>query len=217
MRNKSRIKTPYLIAILLWVFFTITVLIYNINYSNINSGDLSSLVFTSIGVLITLLSVAIADRKKLKYEGKVSCWINKTDIINVNNDSSTPIGTYIKTTFMIDNYSKHDINSLIVNLRIPSKIFYRGPYIQDFLTSYEFKNTLILSSSSMKYLGSTKGDSDLVFEQYFNLDAWANDRVAYITIAGDNIIPTTFKIDLLKRDELKMSNSENPVKLKQVK
>ena len=58
---------------------------------------------------------------------------------------------------------------------------------------------------------------DLVFEQYFNLDAWANDRVAYITIAGDNIIPTTFKIDLLKRDELKMSNSENPVKLKQVK
>jgi hypothetical protein len=216
MRNNTRIKTPYIIATILWIFFAVIVLIYNISYGNISSGDLSSLIFTSMGVFITLLSIAIADRKKLKYGGKVIAWINKTDTINVNNDTLTPLGTYIKTTFKIDNYSKHDINSLNVNIRIPSKIFYRAHSLEDFLTCYEFKNTLILSSSKMKYLGSTKGDSDLIFEQYFNFDAWPNDRVLYITIAGENIIPTTFKIDLLQKKELMMSSSDKPIKLTQV-
>ena len=211
-----RIKTSYIVATVLWVVFALMVILYNVIHDDISSGELTSLIFTAVGVFITLISIAISDRKKLKYEGKIICWINKTDIINVNNDILTPIGVYTKITFKIDNYAKHDIKSLLVNIRIPSNIYYRAPNTGEFLTSFEFKNTIMLSSSKMKYLGSTNGDSDLILEQYFNFDAWSDNRVVFVTIAGENIIPTTFNIDSVKKEELKKSNSNNPVKLTQV-
>ena len=169
--------------------------------------------FTGVGVLLTLISIAISDRKKPTFEGKVLCWINKDTVINVNNPFHTAEGMYTSVTFKVDNYKRHVINSLTINIRIPSIIYYPQITPSLNLSNYEFKETIILTHSGIKFLGTTNGDSDVIIEHHFNFESWKQNRVAYVTIAGDNIVPTTFKIDNELRTQLLNSNSSNPITL----
>jgi hypothetical protein len=210
---KNRLKTQYIVTGIIWILLIGFAIFYNKKQPSTSILDLSNLTFTGVGVLLTLISIAISDRKKPTFEGKVLCWVNKDDVLNVNNPFHSPEGKYTNVTFKVDNFKRHVINSLTINIRIPSIIYYRQSTPSVNLTTYEFKETIILTHSGIKFLGTTNGDSDVIIEHHFNFDAWNKNRVAYVTISGDNIVPITFKIDNELRTQLLTSTSKNPITL----
>ena len=120
-------------------------------------------------------------------------------------------------SFEIDNYKKEPINGIVINFRIPSKIYYKEKTDVNRFSVYESKQTKILTSDIIKFLGNTNGDSDLIFEHYFNFNEWSENRVIYITIAGDNIRTTTFSINKDLSKQLEKSTSIKKINLRKDK
>lgn len=212
----SRISSGYLISIVVWLIVGLAFIILNRNY-NILSIDDTNLVLGTISVAISILSLGLATIRLPEFKGKIECWNNKTEVINVNNEGRDyQTGTYKLISFKIQNKDKQPIKSLVVNFRFPKNI-YRNK-IQDNLRDKEIniKDTVIYTSDAIKFLGVNQGDCELIFEHYIQIQKMNRSNI-YMTISGDNIRPTTFKINKELGENIDVSNSKQTIQLPRVK
>jgi hypothetical protein len=210
-----RISYSWYIVLFIWILIGVTFIILNSTY-NILSNEDSNLILGLISVGVSIVSLGLATMKNPKFKGKVKCWNNLDQQRNVNNNHITPIGNYSCISFKIDNYNKLPVNGLTINFRCPSNIYHNGITDSIGYSRYEFKNTILLTSDKIKFLGNTTGDSDLVFEHYLELSKWEKNRVIYVTVAGDNILPTTFRIKHSEIEQVNNSSSSKKHILKRV-
>lgn len=207
-----RMNFWYIFSLIVWGIVATIFFLVNKNIHFLSVDD-TNIILSGIAVAISILSLGLSTMDNPKFKGKVICWNNITNEIHTNNGVLAPTGIYSHLTFKIDNFKKTPIKGLIVNFRFPSKIYYPAGTNNMKFTFFEFKNTMMITSDSIKFLGNTNGDSDLIFEHFLELNKWEKNRVLYITIAGDNIVPTTFKIDNKQKDDIVNSSSKVPVKL----
>jgi hypothetical protein len=207
-----RVNFWYIFSLIVWgIVATIFFLVNKMN--PFLSIDDTNLILGGITVGISILSLGLSTMDNPKFKGNVTCWNNITALRDVNNNENALIGKYSCITFKIDNYKKNPVNGLTINFRFPSKIFYQDRHNKFNYSFFEFKNTIMVTSDNIRFLGNTNGDSDIVFEHSLEFTRWDKNRVIYITIAGDNIVPTTFKIDNEQKDLLFNSSSKEPIKL----
>ena len=210
-----RIKRSYYIAIFVWLIASGIFLWFNKTFNFLTQED-SNFILGIITVAVSILSLGLATMNGLNFEGNITCYNIPSQLITANNSAIAPIGNYNLITFKIDNQNKEPIKSLTVNFRVPSLILYKQLGHNPNLNYFDFKDTTIITATPLKFLGNTKGDCDLVLEHYLNLEAWSNSRVIYITIAGDNINPTTFKLKFDEKELILNSNSSKPYRLSKV-
>tara|TARA_B100000780_G_C21084901_1_gene437037 strand:- start:228 stop:869 length:642 start_codon:yes stop_codon:yes gene_type:complete len=210
-----RINPWYLAIIIIWVLIGGIFIVLN-SKLHFSSIDDTNLILAFISVAISILSLGLATMKSSKFKGTIKCWnvpakkiIREPGVLNH--------GEYSCISFEIDNYKKEPINGIVINFRIPSKIYYKEKTDVNRFSVYESKQTKILTSDIIKFLGNTNGDSDLIFEHYFNFNEWSENRVIYITIAGDNIRTTTFSINKDLSKQLEKSTSIRKINLRKVK
>ncbi|PWL32656.1 MAG: hypothetical protein DCO96_03670 [Fluviicola sp. XM-24bin1] len=202
----------YWFSLIAWGAFATAFFVLNRNHDWISVED-SNLILGGITVAISILSLGLASMKKPKFKGKITCWNVEKNKLNVNNNSINPIGTYNCITFCIDNFKQDPIKDLVVNFRIPSNIFYERHQNVANLSYFRFKETIMATSNSITFLGSANGDSDIVFEHFLELSKWDKNRVLYVTISGNNIRPTTYRLKHSQLDTLKKSKTDDPIEL----
>lgn len=212
----KRISFWYIVSLVFWVIFALIFFMINRSAPFLSVDD-TNLILGGIAVGISILSLGLSTMDNPKFKGNVICWNNVTHLKKLDNDYLGPRGAYSCITFKIDNYQKKPVNGLTINFRFPSKMFYTDRYNNFNYSFCEFKNTMMITSDNIKFLGNTNGDSDIVYEHFIEFNRWDINRVIYITIAGDNIVPTTFKIDNKQKDILFNSSSKEPIKLIRVK
>lgn len=210
-----RIKRPYYLAIIIWLLTSVIFLFFNKTYNFLTQED-SNFILGILTVAVSILSLGLATMKGLNFEGNITCWHIPSQLVTVNNSGNSPIGKYNLITFKVDNQNREPIKSLTVNFRVPSIIFYRQLSHNLHVNYFDFKDTTIITATPLKFLGNTKGDCDIILEHYLNIEAWDKQRVIYITIAGDNINPTTFKLKFVEKELLLNSNSSKPYRLSKV-
>lgn len=206
-----RISKGYWISLVLWLTATLGLMLANKFFSVLNSEDVNILLGI-IAVAVSIVSIGIATIKKPAFSGIIYCWNVAKKKQFVNNDIVTPIGEYHCITIRIDNNGNEPIKDLVVNFRFPLPIFQkRFPQNNDFYSHYEFKDTIMLTAKNISFLGSNKGDSDIIFEHFLNLDKWHSQRKFYVTVSGSNITPTTKCLDSSMTDSIISSTSEKPL------
>lgn len=208
----KRINFWYKFSLIAWGIIATIFFLANKRYPFLSVDD-TNLILGGITVAISVLSLGLSTMENPKFKGKVICWNNETQLRKVNNNAFALIGDYSCISFKVDNYKKIPVNGLTVNFRFPTKIFYREIHNSFNFSFCEFKNTIMVTSDHIKFLGNTNGDSDIIFEHFLEFDKWDINRVVYITIAGNNIVPTTFKIDNKLKEGIFKSSSKAPVKL----
>lgn len=211
-----KINPWYLIIIIIWILVGVVFIVLNskIHFSSI---DNTNLILTFISVAISVLSLGLATMKLPNFKGEIECWNNKTQEKRVANDASgCGLGTYNWISFRIQNKDKEAIKGLIVNFRFPRSIYCERR--QDPLKSKDIiiKDSLIYTSDAVKFLGINTGDCELIFEHQIKISEMGNPNI-YMTVSGDNIRPTTFRIDKNLGIGIADSNSKNIIKLPKVK
>ena len=207
----KRINKWYVIAIITWIVLSIAVLCLDAERHILKSLD-TGLTLGVISVTISILSLGLASMSKPKFKGELTCWNVKTKLQQVSNSNTNPMGQYSCITFQINNKGKKPIRDLTVNFRFPSKVFYNPHTVDKFVSYFQFKETIIITAEHLRFLGSSSGDCELVLEHLLNLSAWDENRKFYITISGENIEPTTYKLDSSMNDSLLNSDSKDPIK-----
>jgi hypothetical protein len=211
-----RINFWYLAGLGLWILLGISFVIYN-RCANILSIDDTNLVLGIISVAVSILSLGLATMKQPKFRGKVTCWNNKSQAKNVNNSGSgSEIGLYNWISFEIQNKDKEAIKSLVVNFRFPKSIYCerRGDGLQERVLY--IKDSVIYTSAAVKFLGTANGDCELTFEHLLRISEMGKPNI-YVTVSGENIRPTTFKIDNELGAKIEKSDSRKKVELPNVK
>jgi hypothetical protein len=211
-----RINVWYFVGLTIWVLLGVSFIIYN-RHTNILSIDDTNLVLGIISVAISILSLGLATMKQPKFKGKIVCWNNKTHSRNINNTGSgCEMGYYNWISFEIQNKDKEAIKSLVVNFRFPKSIYCerREDGLQERVLY--IKDSVIYTSDAVKFLGTNHGDCRLIFEHLIKISEMGRPNI-YVTISGDNIRPTTFKINKELGVEIANSDSDKKVKLPKVK
>jgi|TARA_B110000027_G_scaffold124683_1_gene141479 hypothetical protein len=211
-----RISPWYLGVLVLWLATGTAFIIYN-NKSNFLSTDDTNLLLGLISVAISILSLGLATMKSPEFKGDILCWNNKTQEHNINNSvSGCEIGLYNWISFKVQNKDKEAIKSLTVNFRFPTSIFCerRQDKLKDKVIN--IKNSVIYTSDAIKFLGTNKGDCELIFEHLVKISEMSKPNI-YMTISGDNIRPTTFVIKKKLGIEIANSDSKHTIKLPKVK
>jgi len=211
-----RLKVGYLFSIIIWIVLGFTFIVLNKEYNILSKQD-SNLILGIISVAISILSLGLATMRLPEFKGKVECWNNKSQAISVNNsEKGYEKGNYKLISFKIQNRKKEPIRNMVINFRIPS-IIYRNK-TQDNLKNKEIiiKDSAIYTSDAIKFLGVNQGDCELTFEHHIKIQKMRRGNI-YVTVAGDNIRPTTFKINKDLGEKIDISNSRQPLKLPKVK
>lgn len=211
-----RISTWYLVSIVIWIALGVTFIVFNSKYDLLSIDD-TNLVLGIISVAISILSLGLATMKLPRFKGSIECWNNKSQEHTVNNTNrGVELGVYKWVSFKIQNKNKEAIKSLVVNFRFPKSIYLERT--QDKLKDKVFyiKESAIYTSDGIKFLGVKQGDCELTFEHLIRIPEMGRANI-YMTVSGDNIRPTTFKIDKELGMKIDASNSENIIKLPRVK
>ena len=211
-----RISPWYIGTLLIWVALGIVFIVFN-SKVNLLSIDDTNLILGVISVAISILSLGLATMKLPKFKGEVECWNNKTQEHPVSNIvSGCELGVYNWISFRIQNKDKEAIKSLVVNFRFPRNIYCERR--QDPLKNKDIiiKDSVIYTSDAVKFLGINTGDCELIFEHLIKISELGNPNI-YMTISGDNISPTTFRIDKDLGVDISNSNSKNTIKLPKMK
>ena len=211
-----RISPWYIGTLLIWVALGIVFIVFN-SKVNLLSIDDTNLILGVISVAISILSLGLATMKLPKFKGEVECWNNKTQEHPVSNIvNGCELGVYNWISFRIQNKDKEAIKSLVVNFRFPRNIYCERR--QDPLKNKDIiiKDSVIYTSDAVKFLGINTGDCELIFEHLIKISELGNPNI-YMTISGDNISPTTFRIDKDLGVDISNSNSKNTIKLPKVK
>ena len=213
----KRIIKWWYIVVGTWLLIGVGFVVLNNQFNLITIED-TNLLLGIISVAISLVSVAIATMKKPKFKGTVSCWNIERDKRNVNNKGlGIDIGVYNCISFEIDNYRKTAIQNLVVNFRIPESIIYNFHNNNSELKFRKSKNTVIVTFDNLRFLGNSTGDCKVNVDHIINITKWKekeSHRVLYVTIAGDNIEPTTFKLKSEKVDDLLASTQQDEKRVK---
>jgi len=213
----KRINIWWYLVLAFWIILGVGFLVLNKQFNVITIED-TNLLLGIISVGISIVSVAIATMKSPKFKGKINCWNVEKEKRNVNNNGlGIDIGTYNCISFEIDNYKKTAIQNLVVNFRIPKSIIYEYQNNNSELKYRESKDTVIVTFDNLRFLGNSTGDCKLNIDHLINIIKWnekESHRVIYVTIAGDNMEPTTFKLESKKVDELLISTKQYDKKIK---
>jgi hypothetical protein len=210
-----RINLLYIIIIIAWVIVGVVFIVLNSKLHFLSIDD-TNLILGIISVAISILSLGLATMRQPKFKGTIKCWNVPSKKVTRERGVFNH-GEYSCISFEVDNYKKEPINGIVINFRIPSKIYYKEKTDANRFSIYESKQTKILTSDIIKFLGNTNGDSDLIFEHFLNFNEWSKNRVVYITIAGDNIRTTTFSINKELSEQIAESSSSRMVNLPKVK
>jgi hypothetical protein len=211
-----RISPWYIGTLLIWVALGIVFIVFN-SKVNLLSIDDTNLILGVISVAISILSLGLATMKLPKFKGEVECWNNKTQEHPVSNIvNGCELGVYNWISFRIQNKDKEAIKSLVVNFRFPRNIYCERR--QDPLKNKDIiiKDSVIYTSDAVRFLGINTGDCELIFEHLIKISELGNPNI-YMTISGDNISPTTFRIDKYLGVDISNSNSKNTIKLPKMK
>ena len=211
-----RISPWFIGTLLIWVALGIVFIVFN-SKVNLLSIDDTNLILGVISVAISILSLGLATMKLPKFKGEVECWNNKTQEHPVSNIvNGCELGVYNWISFRIQNKDKEAIKSLVVNFRFPRNIYCERR--QDPLKNKDIiiKDSVIYTSDAVKFLGINTGDCELIFEHLIKISELGNPNI-YMTISGDNISPTTFRIDKDLGVDISNSNSKNTIKLPKMK
>lgn len=211
----KRINKWWYFILVLWVLTGIVFIGLNKNFSFINDSD-TNLILGIIGVAISIMSLGIATMRNPKFKGTIHAWNVEKQVRDVNNKGSgVPLGRYNCIYFQINNYEKHPINNMVVNFRMPKRIYYPMRYNNADLSFRDSRDTIIATFENLRYMGNSNGDCKLDVPHYINFKEWESNksRVIYVTVAGDNIEPSTKRLKFDKLEELKISNENQKVKL----
>jgi hypothetical protein len=212
----KRINIWWYLVLIFWLLIGFSFIIINKKYNIITIED-TNLMLGIISVAISLVSVAIATMKLPKFKGKVYCWNIEKNKRNVNNKASgADIGVYNSISFEIDNFQKTAIQNLVVNFRIPKSIINAYRNNNSELKFRESKDTVIVTFDNLRFLGNSNGDCKLNIDHFLNISKWKEEeykRVIYVTVAGDNIEPTTLRLKSESIDNILLSTQEHKKKV----
>lgn len=185
----------YLFAILLLFCFRIIILD--------SDQDNLALVLGLISIGVSILSLMLASQSYIKFEGKINCWnVAKNEYVRELGYFNH--GTFKEINFEINNYNKKVIRGLFISIRHPKNLK-SGKKTENF-DIYDYKETSVLSNSKIKFLGNSNGDCTFPVSIYLK-DIELNKGKIFISVSGDNIDTTTFRIDKELFEKIKSSNS----------
>jgi len=193
----------YWLIIVAWVILFVSFLLVNhlcIELSN----DSANLVLGGIAVMISIISLGIANKSKPSFNGVIKCWSLETEI--------QPDGEgkpkFQQINFEIINSTAVPIKDLVVNFRIPKKIFFQNNNNQGVYSFFEYGETIILTSNMLSFLGTNNGDNHITFEHYINYRDWKKSNI-YITISGSNILPKSTEINQKDKSKILLHSINN--------
>lgn len=199
----------YWIAISLWLLVFVTFLIINHIYIQIND-DTANLILGGIAVSISIISLGIANKVKPSFTGDINCWILERKPIQIGGEGK-PI--YHHVNFEIINNTHLPVYNLIINFRMPKNILHLTSQNSRLFKVVEFGETIVLTCDTIPFLGTNKGDNNFTIEHLINLVNWTKKTNIFITIAGDNILPTTVAIKQENKSTIILSNPKDKSKL----
>lgn len=195
-------KTKYILLLTAIVIFFTLGFIDLANPNPLIDSTIASYISSFISILIAVIALHLADKKPKAFDGKLICSYTSSKDISSNNTIMAPKGEYQCLSFEINNHDATPISDLIVSFRFPSQIIHPGYTTGYNYRSVTLKNTEILSFSEVSYLGNNVGDCRISLEHYVRLTEWPKTRVLYITIAGSNVHPRTYKLNSDDFDQL---------------
>jgi len=193
-------KNLYIILIITWSLVFTTFIVIN-EKCNWVSSDTTNLIMGGVAMLVSIISLAIADRKKPFFKGEIHFWVvagnSKFSKVEENMHSE-----YTELSIKVINKAKNAIDELLVSFRLPSNFYLKSDDEKNGYQYFWFKESLIITSDKVRFLGNQTGDNNITFEHYLRVSKMGENRKVYITISGKNIMPTT--IYLSKDDIIKL-------------
>ena len=101
-----------------------------------------------------------------------------------------------------------------MSFRLPSNFYLKSDDEKNGYQYFYFKESLIITSDKVRFLGNQYGDNNITFEHFLRVHKMGENRKIYITITGQNISPTTFSLSKDEIVELRNYNSDKPFILK---
>ena len=204
-------KNIYIVLIIIWSLAFTTFIVIN-EKCNWVSSDTTNLIMGGIAMLVSIISLAIADRKKPFFKGEIHFWVvaRNSKFSKVEEDLHAE---YTELSIKVINKAKNAIDELLVSFRLPSNFYLKS----DEKNGYQyfwFKESLIITSDKVRFLGNKTRDNNITFEHFLRVPKMGENRKIYITISGQNILPTTFSLSKNEIVELINYNSEKPFILK---
>jgi hypothetical protein len=205
-------KNIYVILIPIWFLAFTTFIIINERCSWVSS-DTTNLIMGGIAMLVSIISLAIADRKKPFFKGEIHFWVvaGNSKFLEVEENMHSE---YTELSIKVINKAKNAIDELLVSFRLPSNFYLKSDDEKNGYQYFRFKESLILTSDKVRFLGNKTGDNNITFEHFLRVHKMGENRKVYITISGQNISPTTTSLTKKQIVELSNYNSEKPFILK---
>lgn len=194
------IKDKYFAIIIL----IILAYILNLRF-NFIPDEKVNLLLGFIALIISIISLGIADSKQSKLKIKLKVW---------NRNNTKFIGGKTEITnfaFELINKGKDAIEGLTVSFRFQESAYYKPS--DNYQNNYYFKfgERIVVQNDTVKYLGITTEDNYIRYEHYIKeIDTWNKGKIA-ITIGGNDYLPYTFLIDHEEKDIIKNSSNSNPI------
>ena len=172
-------------------------------YLDLIHDDKINLNTALIALIISIISLGIADKKQRKLKLKFSVWKRKEK----QREGSDKINSI---AFQLDNLNKVPLEDLVVSFRFEASIYDRSIDNNQNNSYFEFGERIVVQNDTIKFLGVDHADRFVRFQHYVrDFHKWEKGKIA-VTVSCRNFIPTTHQIDFSERDELLEATYENP-------
>lgn len=176
----GRYKGVYVILFFIVLLLGFGFLLLNQRYAWFDDKDVT--VITSlVALLIATISLAIADPKLKKFQGRLEiCCTGR--IIH---------GDYYLCIIKIFNSSTEPLVNFKVDFRYPAETFARGDTVggSDY---FKLSSVVIVNNDNYRFLGTGVDDNFAAFEHYLALERFKNN--AFISIHADGMEVRTFLV-----------------------
>ena len=202
----------YIGLIIAWLLIFTSFIVANAKYNWVSS-DTTNLIMGGIAMLVSIISLAIADRKKPFFKGEIHFWVvaRNSKFSKVEEDLHAE---YTELSVRVINKAKNAIDELLVSFRLPSNFYLKSDDEKNGYQYFWFKESLIITSDKVRFLGNQSGDNNIIFEHFLRVHKMGGNRKVYMTIAGQNISPTTIFLTKEEIVELRNYKSDSPFIIK---
>jgi len=201
-----RLKWPY-IAIIVLIIAAYSVawfLEYSDTFELDSFSEKINLAIAVIALIISIISLGIADPKQKKLKLKLSVW-NRGEENRL--PGSADISSY---AFQLVNLNDQPLEDLVVAFRFQKSNFYKSDENPQNNNYFEFGHRIIAQNKMIKYLGIHASDNFVRFEHYLQeMSQWEKGKIA-ITISCRGFVPYTFQIDNDEKEELLKTTISDP-------
>ncbi len=202
----GRIKRIYFVLIgvlaIIIVGFVLAV-IFEQEFTKRIDHDSGNFIIALIALIISVISIGIADPKLKQLKLKLSVWKRKEEQIEG--------GDMINSlAFQLENRNSVPLEDLVVSFRFESSIYDSSTENNQNNSYFEFGERIVVQNDTIKYLGINAADNWIRFQHYVKeFQEWEKGKIA-ITVSCREFVPTTWQIDFEERDEILAATLEKP-------